>query len=83
MAKWKNISQITDQATKKREAEFEAQMLSFIAPTPPVSMSEAVQVTIIEGGQTITYKNLESVPLPVRQRIVNAWLASPNPSVQK
>ena len=92
MPKWKDIARLSDQEEKAREAAFEAQMLAMIAQSkspPPATTSPAsaapvhddIQISVADNGQTTLYNNLEAVPWPVRQRIMNAWRASPTPGV--
>jgi hypothetical protein len=90
MSKWKDIAKLSDQDAKKREAAFEAEMLasvqkdvpqpSLASPVPTVLIRDGIQISVTENGHTTHYKNLETVPLPLRARIMNAWQPSPNPS---
>jgi len=82
MSKWKNLTKLSDQEEKAREAAFEAEMLAMIAPgtQPPAAPSMApirkpIQISVTDNGQTTLY-NLETVPWPVRQQIMNAWRPS-------
>lgn len=86
MPDWKNI---TESAEKKRAAAFEAQMLAMLAkdqpaaveksaapvtPKPPaVPARDGIQITVTANGETAHYFDLEGVPSPVRQQILNAW----------
>lgn len=47
-------------------------------PVVSASAPDAISITITENGKTTTYPNLVSVPLPLRQKIVSAWLANRN-----
>ena len=87
MPKWTEITKLSDHHARSREAEFEAQMLALLAgqkpptpasspvttsPTPTAPTQHAIQIAVTEDGQTTLY-NLLSVPVPVRQRIMNTW----------
>ena len=83
MLKWKDITRLSDQEACKREAAFEAEMLAALqvdeprqpatAPPPEVRIRDGIQITVTENGHTTYYRNLETVPAPVRQRILNVW----------
>jgi hypothetical protein len=92
MPEWKDIARLSDQEEKTREAAFEARMLAMIAqdesqpstttsPASAAPVHDGIQVSVTENGQTIHYNDLEAVPWPVRQRIMNAWRPSPTPGV--
>lgn len=91
MPKWKDIAGLSAQEERAREAAFEAEMLAMIttaksqppdaSPTPAVSTRDGIQISVTDDGQTTLYSNLETVPWPVRQRIMNAWRPSSTPSV--
>lgn len=86
MSKWNKLS---DGSAQAREAAFEAQVLAELkatTPKPPIApaapppvrpVADGIQITLTAGGQTTRYENLDSVPLPLRQRIMNAWLSAP------
>jgi len=93
MPNWKSLAKLSDQEEKAREAAFEAEMVAMIAtgrssPAPPVINPSApcvtshndIQISITNDGQTTLY-NLETVPWPVRQRIMNAWRPSPTANI--
>jgi hypothetical protein len=48
------------------------------APSP---VHDGVQISVTANGQTAHYNNLEAVPTPVRQRIMNAWNLAPTTDV--
>ena len=87
MPGWKNI---LDSEEKKRAAAFEAQMLATLAkdkpaapvtPPPVVPARDGIQITVTANGQSTPYNNLEAVPAPVRQQILNAWQPSQPPVI--
>ena len=87
MPGWKNI---LDSEEKKRAAAFEAQMLATLAkdkpaapvtPPPVVPARDGIQITVTANGQSTPYNNLEAVPDPVRQKILNAWQPSQPPVI--
>lgn len=93
MARWKEISKLSGRDEKGREAAFEAAMMAELAKEkpaasqaapvgkpepPPVSSASGIRITVTENGQTTTY-DLDTVPLTLRQQIVNAWLGKPSP----
>jgi TM2 domain-containing membrane protein YozV len=92
MSKWKDIARLSDQEAKKREAAFEAEMLSTLAPgrsqppaaphPPIIPIRDGIQISVSENGHTTNYTNLETVPLSVRQRIMSVWLSAPRPGEQ-
>jgi hypothetical protein len=92
MSKWKDIAKLSDQEAKKRETAFEAEMLASLATDksqPPAASSppiipvrDGIRISVIENGQTANYTNLATVPLSVRQRIMNMWLSLPSASEQ-
>ena len=47
-----------------------------VAPSSVMPLVEVVTITVTENGKPTTYPNLASVPVGLRQRIVNEWLAS-------
>jgi hypothetical protein len=47
------------------------------APSSPISARDGIQISVTNNGQTALYNNLESVPVAVRQQIINAWILSP------
>jgi hypothetical protein len=49
-------------------------------PTPPpaVRPCDGIQISVTANGQTTNYANLETVPVPVRQRILNTWFPAPD-----
>jgi hypothetical protein len=89
MSPWKDIGKLSAKDEAKREAEFQARLLAELntgtapkpaAPrpsTPAPTAAEGISLTVTEAGKAVTYSTLESVPLAVRQRIVNAWLSKP------
>lgn len=94
MAKWKDIDKLSPKSEREREAAFEASMMAELAkekkpPTPAPSDSissppstaafEGITIAITENGKTTTSPDLASVPLELRQRIVNAGLAKSTP----
>jgi len=91
MPAWKDIGRLSDSDEKKRAAAFEAQALASLAkdspaptgqpPTPAVPVRDGIQITVTVNGQTTHYPNLETVPAPVRQRILNAWQLATNPGI--
>ena len=50
-------------------------------PSSPIFARDGVQISVTDNGQTTLYNNLESVPVPVRQQIMNAWILSPATAV--
>jgi len=58
-------------------------------PTPPATISSAapapavnaIQILVTDNGQTTCFNNLQSVPAPVRQQVISAWLTSPTTTV--
>ena len=84
MPKW-NLS---ESGAKAREAAFEAKVLAELAAakpppavsTPSLPTADGIQISLTTAGQTTRYDNLDAVPLPLRQRIMNAWLSVPGPS---
>ncbi len=86
MSKWKDIAKLSDQDAKKREAAFEAEMLasfrkdesqpSLTPPAPVIPIRDGIQISVTDNGHTTHYTNLETVPVPVRTRIMNAWRPS-------
>jgi len=50
-------------------------------PTPAVPIRDGVQISVTSHGQTAHYNNLEAVPAPVRQQIMNAWNLAPTTDV--
>jgi TM2 domain-containing membrane protein YozV len=85
MPKWKDITSLSEQSEKAREAAFEAQMLAAVATdkpasappvinpsTPNASIRDGIQISVTGDGQTALY-NLETAPWAVRQLIMNAW----------
>ena len=91
MSKWKDsLSKISGKSEKEREAAFEAAMLAEIAkdkpkqPSPtaasPLQSSsppsaDSITISVTEDGKTTTYSDLASVPLSLRQRVLNVWLS--------
>ncbi|MCG3150688.1 MAG: hypothetical protein PCFJNLEI_04179 [Verrucomicrobiae bacterium] len=84
MAKW-NLSAEDEKA---REAAFEAKLLAELRgvtpkpqppppPSPVTATTDGIQISVTASGQTTHFNSLASVPLPVRQRILNAWMAAP------
>jgi hypothetical protein len=41
--------------------------------TPTVPLRDGIQISITDNGHTTNYNNLETVPWPVRQRIMDVW----------
>ncbi len=95
MPGWKNIS---DSAEKKRAAAFETQMLAMLAkdksssadkPATPVTQPpvaptrDGIQINVTTNGQMTLYDNLEVVPAPVRQQILNEWKVETGDRSQK
>lgn len=90
MAKWKEISKLSGKDEKTREAAFEAAMMAELAKTassqspptspapPPLVQPSGITIAVTENGQTTTYE-LDKAPLPLRKRIVDAWLSKPPP----
>jgi hypothetical protein len=96
MPGWKDISRLSDSDEKKRAAAFEAQVMASLAkdapsptgqppaagpPTPSAPARNGIQITVTANNQTTHYANLEAVPAPVRQRILNAWFPAPHDGV--
>jgi hypothetical protein len=89
MSPWKNIGKLSAKEEAKREAEFQARLLAEIGgqaqpksaaqtPVPAAKAStDGVSVSVTENGQTMIYASLDTVPLALRQKILNAWLAKP------
>ena len=51
-------------------------------PTPTVVATlDGIQISVTDNGQTTHYSSLESVPGPIRQQIMNAWILSPAAAV--
>jgi hypothetical protein len=51
-------------------------------PTPMVAANrDGIQILVTSNGQTSQYDNLESVPGPLRQHIMSAWIGSPATAV--
>ena len=51
-------------------------------PTPTVvATRDGIQISVTDNGQTTRYSNLETVPGPVRQQIMSAWIVSPAAAV--
>ena len=51
-------------------------------PTPTVvATRDGIQISVTSNGQTTRYSNLESVPGPIRQHIMSAWIGSPAAAV--
>jgi hypothetical protein len=51
-------------------------------PTPTVvAIRDGIQISVTDNGQTTRYSNLETVPGPIRQQIMNAWILSPAAAV--
>jgi hypothetical protein len=48
-------------------------------PSPAITtpIPDAIQISVTANGLTTTYNNLQSVPPPLRQQIVNTWLTTP------
>lgn len=92
MSRWKNISGLSDQKAKQREAAFEAEMLAALqtnepqprvtSATPPNPIRNGIQISVTENGRTTQYNELELVPLPVRQQILNVWQPRPRVTEQ-
>ncbi|MSR64446.1 MAG: hypothetical protein EXS18_01545 [Verrucomicrobiae bacterium] len=88
MSKWKeDLSKVSGKSEKEREAAFEAAMMAELARAKPSQapqpaqaqssqppVSGTITITVTEGGKTTTYPDLASVPVLLRQKIVNAWL---------
>jgi hypothetical protein len=51
------------------------------SPVAPVPIHDSIQVSVTDNGQTTHYNNLQAVPGPVRQQIMNAWILAPAASV--
>jgi len=89
MPGWRNI--LSDSDEKKRAAAFEAQTLAMLAKeksaaadkpaTPVVPARDGIQITITSNGQATLYDNLEAVPAPIRQQILNAWRPAQPPVI--
>ncbi len=95
MAKWKeSLNKITGKNETERAAAFEAAAMAELShanptqptpsathsPHPPTpSSASSITITTTENGTTVTYHDLASVPLELRQRIVSAWLSKPIP----
>jgi hypothetical protein len=94
MLGWNNISRLSDSDEMKRAAAFEAQALAALAKvspspsgqppaaapqTPGAPARDGIQISVTADGQTTHYTNLETVPVPVRQRILNLWFPATNP----
>jgi hypothetical protein len=90
MAKWNNIFKLGEKDEKQRESAFEAAMMAELAkvkaaspPKPPpiapilAPASDSISITATEAGKTTTYTDLAAVPVTLRQRVMNAWLAAP------
>lgn len=81
MPKWKEISKLSSKEASKREAEFEAAMIEELAKSkaphqPTVEQAtDSITISVTEDGKTTTYSDLASVPLALRQRILNVWLS--------
>lgn len=41
--------------------------------TPAIPIRDGIKISVTDNGHTTHYNSLETVPLPVRQRIVNVW----------
>jgi hypothetical protein len=50
-------------------------------PASTVPIRDAIQISVTDNGQTTLYNNLENVPGPIRQQIMNAWIVSPTATV--
>ena len=80
MPKWKDVSKLSPKEESKREAAFEAAMIEELAGNkapqqpPTVPAIDVITISVTEDGKTTTYSDLASVPLSVRQRILNVWL---------
>jgi hypothetical protein len=68
--------------TKVKPSPAPAQPPVVARPSVPVAppKTDAVAITVTQAGKTTTYTDLATVPVALRQRIMNAWLASPPPS---
>ncbi len=44
----------------------------------PVTKHDAIHISVTTNGHTTHYPNLHSVPTPLRQQILNTWLATPS-----
>ena len=51
-------------------------------PTPTVvATRDGIQISVTDNGETTHYSSLESVPGPIRQQIMNAWILAPAAAV--
>lgn len=50
------------------------------SPSPTGLLRDGIQISVTDDRQTTLYNNLETVPWPVRQRIMDAWRPSSAPS---
>ena len=55
---------------------------AFVTPPPALQMRDGIQIAVTANGQTTLYDDLEAVPAPIRQQILNAWRPDSPPVIE-